>query len=292
MGRKVFRRTARSEFLASHPATAFVAAVIRRFFPVLAPFLLVACGGPAATHAGKRPATDDFAGAELRPTSSLSAEISVISALPRPLRVPLDACSELFVYAEAGALAATADSGSPEANPIALQKGKIARFSGAHHVDLQSASSAGVPAVLVIARKDGAAWPSFASSRSGACAYGSERDASVAIIDPENAAPQRSLDGALQTRYLAGAKNASVSSTYATLDLLQGRPDLKIPEQSLASDEILYVEDGEGTATSGGATTAFKGGSILPVARGTKHGIATTAEKALFSLRVFAPIPH
>lgn len=265
--------------------------MIRRFFSVLAPLFLVACGG-APPAQGKRPATDDFAGAELRPTSPLSAEISVISALPRPLRVPLDGCSELFVYAEAGPLAATADSGSPEANPIALQKGKIARFSGAHHVDVQSASTAGVPAVLILARKDGAPWPTFASSRSGACAYGSERDASVAIIDPENAAPQRSLEGALQTRYLAGAKNASVASTYATLDLLQGRPELKIPERALASDEILFVEDGEGMATSGGATTAFKGGSILPVARGTNHGITTTAEKALFSLRVLAPIPH
>jgi hypothetical protein len=265
--------------------------VLRRFFPVLAPLFLIACGGSAAPHAGKRPATDDFAGAELRPTSPLSAEISVIPALPRPLRVPLDGCSELFVYAEAGPLAAIADSGSPEANPIALQKGKIGRFSGAHHVDVQSASTAGVPAVLILARKDGAPWPTFASSRSGACAYGSERDASVAIIDPENAAPQRSLEGALQTRYLAGAKNASVSSTYATLDLLQGRPELKIPEQALASDEILFVEDGEGAATAG-ATTPFKGGSILAVARGTKHGITTTAEKALFSLRVLAPIPH
>lgn len=256
----------------------------------LALLTLVACGG--APVPAKRPPVDPFSGAELRPTSPLSAEISVVSALPRPLRVPLDACSELFVYAESGPLTATADAGSPEANPIALQKTKIARFSGAHHVDIQSSAAAGVPAVLVLARKEGASWPTYASSRKGPCAYGSERDASVAILDPENAAPQRSLEGALTIRSLAGAKNASVPGLFASLDLLQGRPDLRIPEETATGDEVLYVEDGEGIVTAAEATTPFKGGGIVPVPRGTKHSLTTTAEKAFFALRVRAPIPH
>lgn len=76
----------------------------------------------------------------------------------------------------------------------------------------------------------------------------------------------------------------------ASLGLLEGTPDVAVPRHAHEiSDEVLFIESGEGTMMRGDARIPVRGPQFVWVPAGMPHGLERSGSAPLVAYQVYAP---
>ncbi len=131
----------------------------------------------------------------------------------------------------------------------------------------------------------------------------SAAEGSRAASPPTSSAPPASpsslppvLDAASLPTYFKGKirvkllhEPGTTGSSAATLALLSAEAGAEIAVHvHEGSDELLYIEEGEGTMTLGDQTFAVRGGSVIRVPSGIPHSLTVTGTLPLRAIQVYA----
>jgi len=210
----------------------------------------------------------------------------------RTIFPPVSACQDVLVYVQGGALEAVGTGVGTTDAPATLYAGDAARFGPEGDGRLTNRSGEPAAALVIIARAANAGAPLYTSPvDAGLCELALSTDPVVRPLRLASSATTAAIVRTaehLEIRILLDLEGTAAA--HAGLTLVSGDASARI-ERHLhdEADEVLYVEEGEGTMVVGTERIPVLPGSVLYLPHGVEHAFEPAGTAPLRMLQLYAP---
>lgn len=209
----------------------------------------------------------------------------------RSIFPPVSSCQDVLVYVQQGSLEAMGTGvGSTDA-PTTLYAGDAARFGAEGDGRLTNRTGDPARALVIIARAADAGAPLYTAPVDvGLCVRDEASDPLVRTMRLASTAttPALSVGDALTVRILLDVDGHAAE--HAGLALLEGTAAFTAaPHSHAASDEVLFVEEGDGLLHLGSAVVPVHDGAVLYIPAGVEHSFEPSGTSPFRAIQVYAP---